>query len=988
MSESKEQSTERPLTPKSGKPETGRSKRAGRIGFTLLGAASGILSIGDASPTAQNLDLNPQTTSVVSDSQLFHPSRLTIAENFSWPTHQSKDSRIQISDQEQKENKTQEATEVVSIPPRIIEITQLDQLISSLDTSQIALEHQLGQLTNEYSQAKEEFKNSDPQAIKEFEDAKNQELISLNQQVIALKETKAQIENQQQEFKKRSDEDTKALKDQSDNAQREIVKARDPEKAERDRMQKTAADVSDDLTKRVKSDKERALWDRANQEVEQARILLEQSAPQDRESFQKNLYLAEEQKSYIDRYIQSLNIDVKFINDALSNDHLLWPSGLLNLRDRVYNRPDLSVKFWELEAERAQLGLDPNRTEATPQGNEYLEWIQNELKAALAEKEEYQNPQTFEQTAEGQLLSVNKDQINAWLKYQALDELLVKNYRNVDKQQAIFQKMLRDIHNESKTVQKFFDEKGQQLPWSQGQSLAKTFKVGTLKRAISLDQLWTQEIERLKIFGELKSSELERASQSQAQLAQDLAQLIIGNEEDFTANKNSDQGLEQLVTKIDDTRFSQTPEAIFLNAHQKRLRKNPIPQTDTLEEQVTTTELNSRSTKIEAGELKEFREYFLTLPEETQQRFKKVFIEGGGSRWASLNQDEIQLNVFGDVPAERQARLVRALDQLQARIENKPQNNWGRERIASIKQLYPLTEVGRAWVESVPIEQVVGRPTERYAVSMSGRSIFAPGAQINGMISELGHTYFGIHPFGVRNNPNLSWDDGDPNEILNFRKEANRSPMPSAYREWMNRLDAFTAQSDAGDAEPLRRWINQSWPHPTDGYHHAQMNIPWAMGGGITFLKDTPFADYFDQFLAEGDFKSWGELASWYSGLSKDEQEVVQAYTDDHDNLFPIMEQLAKEHPSFLKPLSEQRKKELDLISSRKKAAVEKEWQQELIDFGDQFPLYIDLIDYPTNEWLKYQGRILKLHQKYPSLLNQSHPTAYNFLQKAAKKTA
>lgn len=410
--------------------------------------------------------------------------------------------------------------------------------------------------------------------------------------------------------------------------------------------------------------------------------------------------------------------------------------------------------------------------------------------------------------------------------------------------------------------------------------------------------------------------------------------------------------------------------------------------------------LKSRSQEVEVQEFKIIKDFLDRFPISDNQKIRYLYIDMYRETWGEFtkfqehnNNAEVydfQFNIFGNVPSERKKRLELAIDEIKSSIENQ-QNNWAKERISIYKQLYSLTKKGMAWFDSIGFRQAVGKPWEFLAARELGASV-SQSSEIYACLAEIGHVYFQDHPFSITDHPELKWDDGNNHDLRHdyqpdYNKNKDPSNISSAYNQFRKDIDTFVILKDAGDAEPLRRWL-ASWPD----YHMAEMAIPVTVtGGNIGLLKNTPFEKYFDQFLTSGEFNSYGEVASWYRTLSIENRAFFAKYFEP--TLLPYIEEVARERPSFLEEIIPARKAYLDSIFAGKKSLVEHEEKQSLVDFGDQFHLYIDnnqLIDINPlykSIWTDYINRIKLFYMKYPNLLRESHPSAYNFLQRSVKKT-
>lgn len=345
-------------------------------------------------------------------------------------------------------------------------------------------------------------------------------------------------------------------------------------------------------------------------------------------------------------------------------------------------------------------------------------------------------------------------------------------------------------------------------------------------------------------------------------------------------------------------------------------------------------------------------------------------------RWAQLGNDGVlRLNVFGDTPEERAYRLDLALQDLASQAAGEPQNAWARRRVAAWERIYNLSEAGRAWLESVEVRNMVGQPGyysggPEVLIGQSFDAAWSRGVRSD--FHEVGHTYFRTRPFAVTGRPDLRWDDG----LVDFTRR-NRGGLAGAYRQFLDDVDAFIQLADAGDAEPLRRWLDAV---DNADYHLVEADFMTAISGNIALIQNTPFAKYFDQFLAvnPSTFRSFGEMAAWYSRLSAEDQAMFRQYTDP--GLLDQVMAVAAERPDFMPQVDAERLRQLDADFAAKRALVEAEMRQQLVDFADQYPIYAGQawVDTSSRYWTDYLTGIYQLHQRFPEVL-RAHSCGAHF---------
>lgn len=418
--------------------------------------------------------------------------------------------------------------------------------------------------------------------------------------------------------------------------------------------------------------------------------------------------------------------------------------------------------------------------------------------------------------------------------------------------------------------------------------------------------------------------------------------------------------------------FARTLEGGFV------LTAQPLPDLET----------KIRSYKTELAELERVGALIDRFPPSWRQDIQQIAIGMFNNkvtthRWGDIRllsgvvtgKKEIIINVFGDNIIERSHRFENAIDQLEAELEGR-NDSWAKERIEAFKKLYNFLQSGEQWWDQkVSFGQIIGEPFTYIALGGGGLGGQADEVYLN-MSETGGHVYFQLSSFPVSQRPDLHWDDSpDPlyGQKVHYTKDTDRSKLASAYRQWLNDIDEFIAKKDAGDKEPLRRWL-ASWPD----YHMAEMSMPVLVtGGNILLFKDTSFEKYFDQFISKGEFNSYGELAGWSMSLSNEDLGYFLKYFEP--TLYPFIREVIKEKPSFLVEISPERKKKLDEVFTQKKKVIQQEERQTLKDFGDQLPLYAGK-PWLNDLWPSYLRKIASFYQKYPGVLN-SHPTADQFLK-------
>ena len=937
-------------------------KSAGRLSLgtriALTGAALGFWGIGAA-------------TTYVENAIAYQETRGTTHQLYQDPVYledlTSQKLRVEFTEVPKRLSEEQlvisDLSKKVEIAPRTVLVSDIPEVILSLEKERAEVNQLLQQKKEELPKDK-----SNPEKPAYMSEA---EFATLNNLATYLENLKKDLTEWEKDFDLAFEEGQDKLEKDRIDPQNRLMKY-----GTEGPVAKT--NLLEDLTLRLNSQETLKLYDRGEQEVVLSEQILKSSrSEQDQQNARTNLALAQDQKNLMQHFYASLHHDRQILESEVPRV-FITEENLETVRKHALERPKWLSKYWELEKERSQLGLDQNK-----KSDEYKLWVENEYSRSLKEINKYHTNDldNFFATPEGRLFYVSIEKERANQELFQIHFLEDKHKDSVRHQKNIFEKSAKYTDEEKELVDKI--QKAHSLSPDELLQFKTSLKAYVLARAWNNSGIWGAEVQRLQRLGQ---DQTDRGKKAEKMLKEsyDRFSKLNGNKP-FSVEGDLISGLRELTPQLPDENFADEAEMPFLSA--SLIEVNP------LEKEILDLDIKVRSLEAEANELTRIKEGIDQLNAERWQIYKTLEIGiQPSSKMMSWSKyflgGTVYLNIFGETGIERQRRVELSLEDLRSQQES-PQNKWAKERITTYKKLFHLTKSGERWLDFLSFKQMIGEPGHYQAdlgVAMVGQSF-----EIMSNLHEIGHAYFHQYPFPISGHPEHKWNDGTGFNSYpgSYEKGADRSKMSSAYRQFLNDVDSFKAQKDAGDLEPLRRWLNM-WPD----YHLAEADMVFILAN-FKLSGDNPFAKYFDQFLEKGDFQSMKELASWYETVSEQDKRYVKMYINnfnDPHSFLGFTQTVLRENPSFRIKLTGERNGELDNIFEQKKKLLQQEERQALLDFGDQLPIYLlnshntrpDYIAWQQFEryWDYYLNNMVKLYKMYPDLLKQTHPTAHEYLER------
>ena len=272
-------------------------------------------------------------------------------------------------------------------------------------------------------------------------------------------------------------------------------------------------------------------------------------------------------------------------------------------------------------------------------------------------------------------------------------------------------------------------------------------------------------------------------------------------------------------------------------------------------------------------------------------------------------------------------------------------NDWVRDRIDVVVQLYDISEEGEQGLHRLDVRWMQDQPG--FFGSFGFASWTGVGeARPRGVAHELGHAYWGMFP--VTGFPELAWDTGTGGET---------SP---AMRRYHSDLLAFMKQPP-DPFEPLRRRLRTlpelSAENTEPLFHSMEADLVQTTAGDLNLVPPI-LRKYWNQFLRPGPFHSWDNALAWYQGEpSRDERAVADEYLG-----FQHFEPGGYE--SFMSPAGRVPRDGASTLLLQEEA-------QRLADFVQLFDQLIGAAPHREDFqfWRRYLRDKIDLHGRHPDLV-------------------
>jgi hypothetical protein len=291
-------------------------------------------------------------------------------------------------------------------------------------------------------------------------------------------------------------------------------------------------------------------------------------------------------------------------------------------------------------------------------------------------------------------------------------------------------------------------------------------------------------------------------------------------------------------------------------------------------------------------------------------------------------------------------------------------NQWARDRVQALKDIYALSLKAYPWLESYDFRQMVGQPAWFGSYGHDGWA-GAGEAQPRTIAHELSHSYWGEFP--VEGRPDLSWAPG-PDGVAPALKQY-RAEMETFLRQPPDRFEPLR--------DRFRNMPNLTVGEYPDLHHSGEADILSFTGGNINLVPPI-LRKYWSSFLTpygtmgyvydggagpDPVVRDWAEAIAWYRGLNEaDRSAVEQVFGLQH---FPLGNYKVS-------PMTGAK------LSPGVAEAIKNEERQRLLDFAGQFELIksreFALVDAAgVNRgftfWRSYLSEMRELHRRHPAVL-------------------
>ena len=272
------------------------------------------------------------------------------------------------------------------------------------------------------------------------------------------------------------------------------------------------------------------------------------------------------------------------------------------------------------------------------------------------------------------------------------------------------------------------------------------------------------------------------------------------------------------------------------------------------------------------------------------------------------------------------------------------QEDWITQRLAAVADLYDISDEGRDLFDRLDVRQMRGEPG--FFGSYGYKSWTGVGeAKPSTIMHELGHAYWGAFP--VTGFPGLTWE------------KADGQALPPAMERYHQDVLAFMRQPP-GHYELYRsrlRNIPELSAEKLDGlFHSVEADVVYDVAGDLELLPPI-LRKYWDRLLRPGRWGSWYDAVAWFRGLDDNDRSLTGRL-------------MGFEHLDLREYTSLPRAEDAD-ITDAVKEILEREEQQRLWDFADQFDLLLGEPQYQENFgfWRGYLGAMKTLHGRHPGFL-------------------
>jgi hypothetical protein len=273
------------------------------------------------------------------------------------------------------------------------------------------------------------------------------------------------------------------------------------------------------------------------------------------------------------------------------------------------------------------------------------------------------------------------------------------------------------------------------------------------------------------------------------------------------------------------------------------------------------------------------------------------------------------------------------------------EDQWVRERLAVVANLYDLSDEGRDLLDRLDVRQMRGQPG--FFGSYGYKSWTGVGeAKPSTIMHELGHAYWGAFP--VTGLPELSWEprEGQPlspameryhRDVLDFMRQP-----PGHYELFRSRLRNIPELSE----DKLGGLI-----------HSVEADVVYNIGGDLELIPPI-LRKYWDRLLRPGPWLSWYEAVAWFQSVSDDDRAATGQL-------------MGFEHLDLRAYTSLPRADDAHLPEDHTKLLGSEE-RQRLWDFADQFDLLLGEPEYQENFgfWRRYLGTMKTLHGRHAGFLD------------------
>lgn len=273
------------------------------------------------------------------------------------------------------------------------------------------------------------------------------------------------------------------------------------------------------------------------------------------------------------------------------------------------------------------------------------------------------------------------------------------------------------------------------------------------------------------------------------------------------------------------------------------------------------------------------------------------------------------------------------------------EDQWVRERLAAVADLYDLSDEGRDLLGRLDVRQMRGQPG--FFGSYGYKSWTGVGeAKPSTIMHELGHAYWGAFP--VTGLPGLSWKprEGQPlspameryhRDVLDFMRQP-----PGHYELFRSRLRNIPELSE----DKLGGLI-----------HSVEADVVYNIGGDLELIP-TILRKYWDRLLRPGPWLSWYEAVAWFRSVSDDDRAAAGQL-------------MGFEHLDLRAYTSLPRADDAHLPEEAREI-LGREERQRLWDFADQFDLLLGEPEYQENFgfWRGYLGTMKTLHGRHAGFLD------------------